>query len=88
MSRKDLKNHLKNKTCGNCRYRSHFDPDRCRYSRSKVPREKTCEHFEEGTPGKLNVKWTKEAELDLKEFNNIDVEEELIKAASEELSKL
>jgi hypothetical protein len=93
MTKKEItKKLLKDETCAHCKY---FWAENIlgngpfctkRNNDKKLPKEYTCEDFEKRPVGKkLKVTWSQQSLQDLKAWHGLDAEEELTKAASEEM---
>jgi hypothetical protein len=85
------KNLLEGKTCQNCKYR---DRTFCiqtvgdKVIANPLPDDNTCSKWElKKLPKKLNVRWTKEMEVDLAKYHGLSAEEEITKTVSETMRK-
>jgi hypothetical protein len=87
MTKKEItKRLLKDETCIHCKYNNRGVCTKDEKNNIDIPKEQTCEQFERGQwARKLKVTWSQQAYQDLKAWQGIDVEEELIKAVSEEM---
>ena len=73
------KNILSGKSCYDCKF---FHKDKCRYR--DIPLDLICDLWKDPKDTRLNVKWTKESEIDMKAYLDLNIEEELTKLAQEE----
>lgn len=91
---KIAKNLLENKTCNNCKFREHeqgdvffcgIDSTNCYEGTKPLPKENTCERWEEIDFPYVNVSWTKQSIVDISNMFNKDTEKELIETVAKEL---
>lgn len=87
------KNLLEGKTCDNC---EHSFRGSCKYcnnidepaSITSLPKDNTCSKWKERKYNKvINVRWTKEAEIDLSTYYGLDAEDEIVEKASEAMQE-